>query len=72
MKKISWIAMLAMLAFMMCCNSRTKDYVDLGLPSGTQWKIQNEEGFIPIGMQLQRLAPCIAITYRVETNGLNY
>ena len=45
MKQFKWIVMPAVLACMMGCNSCTKDYVDLGLPSGTRWKIQNEEGF---------------------------
>jgi len=45
MKQFNWIALLAISACMMWCNACTKDYVDLGLPSGTKWKMQNEEGF---------------------------
>lgn len=45
MKHFRLISMFVILTCMILCNSCSGDYVNLGLPSRTQWKNQNEDGF---------------------------
>ena len=39
------VLMVGVLSFSGCKNNANKDFVDLGLPSGTLWKISNDKTF---------------------------
>lgn len=46
MKKAGIFSIMSLVALIICivlgCTNKEKEYVDLGLPSGTMWKTQNE------------------------------
>lgn len=53
MKRVTFIGIMCMTALLAFAQS-TETYVDLGLPSGTQWKTANETGHYTYGEAVKR------------------